>query len=146
MYIMLDKWMMTISTPISPKDALAIHPMTLAFVGDAVQSLYTRTRVAIDSNGRKTGALHHEVTKVVKATSQAHEVEKFLCEFDENEQDVFRRARNCKVQTSAKHAEMSEYRRASGFEAVLGYLYLTGNNDRLNEFLARCFEDSTKEN
>lgn len=143
---MLDKSMLYMSTPISISEAMSLHPMALAFVGDAVQSLYTRTRVTIDSNGRKTGALHHEVTKVVKATSQAHFVEKLMSEFDENEQDIFRRARNCKVQTSAKHAEMSEYRRASGFEAVIGYLYLTGNNERLNRFLSRCFEDSIEEN
>ena len=129
--------MFSLKKPISKEDALALHPMALAFVGDAVQSLYTRTRVTIGST-QKTGALHYEVTKVVKAVSQAAEAEKLLPLFDE----VFRRARNCKVQTSAKHAEMSEYRRASGFEAVLGYLYLTGNTQRLEEFLSMCFEDN----
>lgn len=118
-----------------------MHPMALAFVGDAVQSLYTRTRVTVGST-QKTGALHHEVIKVVKAVAQAAEAEKLMPLFDEDEQDIFRRARNCKVQTSAKHAEMSEYRRASGFEAVLGYLYLTGNTQRLEEFLRVCFEDN----
>ena len=49
---------------------------------------------------------------------------------------MFRRARNCHIQTSAKHAERAEYRRASGLEAVLGFLFLTGNTERLTEFLA----------
>jgi ribonuclease-3 family protein len=62
--------------------------------------------------------------------------------FDEVEADVFRRARNCHIQTSAKHADRSEYRRASGFEAVLGYLYITGNNERLFNFLEKCFEEN----
>ena len=141
---MADNSIFSLNTPISRQEALALHPMALAFVGDAVQSLYTRTRVTIGST-QKTGALHHEVIKVVKAVSQAAEAEKLLPLFDEDEQDIFRRARNCKVQTSAKHAEMSEYRRASGFEAVLGYLYLTGNTQRLNDFLSACFEDNIKE-
>ncbi len=119
-----------------------LHPMSLAFIGDAVQALYTRTRVTVGATLKKTGALHHEVTKVVKAVSQAAEAEKLLPLFDEDEQDLFRRARNCKVQTSAKHAEPAEYRKASGFEAVIGYLYLTGNTQRLEGFLSACFEDA----
>lgn len=143
---MQDKWIFSLSNPISQSEALALHPMALAFVGDAVQSLYTRTRVTVGANNKKTGALHYEVTKVVKAVAQSAEAEKLMELFDDNERDVFRRARNCKVQTSAKHAQMSEYRRASGFEAVLGYLYLTGNIDRMNLFLAECFEDNIEEN
>ncbi|MDE5601527.1 MAG: Mini-ribonuclease 3 [Clostridia bacterium] len=134
-----------LNKPISKKDALALHPMSLAFIGDAVQTLYTRTRVTVGATLKKTGALHHEVTQVVKAVAQAAEAEKLFPLFDEDEQDLFRRARNCKVQTSAKHAEPAEYRKASGFEAVLGYLYLTGNTTRLEEFLSACFEDNTAE-
>ena len=62
-------------------------------------------------------------------------------EFDEIEADVFRRASNCQIHTSAKHADRSEYRRASGFEAVIGYLYITGQNDRLASFLDKSFEE-----
>lgn len=127
--------------PVSKEEALSLHPMSLAFVGDAVQALYTRTRVTVGATLKKTGALHHEVTKVVKAVSQAAEAEKLMPLFDEDEADLFRRARNCKVQTSAKHAQPAEYRKASGFEAVLGFLYLTGNTDRLEQFLKACFDD-----
>ena len=130
----------TFSTPISTEDALKMHPMTLAFIGDAVQSLYARTRISLSSSS-KTGILHKEVTKVVKAVHQAQVAEKLLEIFDEIEADVFRRARNCQIQTSAKHADRSEYRRASGFEAVLGYLYLTGQNDRLSSYLEKSFEE-----
>ena len=128
------------SNPISKDDALKMHPMTLAFIGDAVQSLYARTRISLTSSS-KTGILHKEVTKVVKAVAQAQVAEKLLDQFDEIEADVFRRARNCQIQTSAKHADRSEYRRASGFEAVLGYLYITGQNDRLSRFLDKSFEE-----
>ncbi|MEG2274391.1 MAG: Mini-ribonuclease 3, partial [Clostridia bacterium] len=97
------------SNPISREEALKLHPMALAFVGDGVQSLYTRTKVTVGST-EKSGILHKEVTKVVKAVAQAAVAEKLLPIFDEDEQDIFRRARNCKVQTSAKHAEITEYR------------------------------------
>ena len=136
---MANDFSFKLEKPITKDEALALHPMALAFIGDAVQSLYARTRVTVGKTS-KTGALHQEVIKVVSAISQAHEVEKLLPIFDEVEQDIFRRARNCKIQTSAKHADMSEYRRASGLEAVLGYLYLTGNEERLNLFLSKCFE------
>ena len=137
---MANDFSFKLEKPIKEEDALALHPMALAFIGDAVQSLYARTRVTVGRND-KTGALHHEVIKVVSAISQAAEAEKLLPLFDEVEQDIFRRARNCKVQTSAKHAEMSEYRRASGLEAVLGYLFLIGNEERLDLFLSKCFEE-----
>lgn len=141
---MTDNSIFTLSSPISKQEAMALHPMALAFIGDAVQALYTRTRVTIGSN-KKTGALHHEVTKVVKAVSQAAEAEKLMSLFNQEEQDVFRRARNCKVQTSAKHAQLSEYRRASGFEAVIGYLYLIGDRERMQTFLFECFKDNIEE-
>ena len=130
----------TFSSPISTEEALKIHPMTLAFIGDAVQSLYARTRISLSSTSR-TGILHKEVTKVVKAVHQAQVAERLMEELDDIEADVFRRARNCQIQTSAKHAERGEYRRASGFEAVLGYLYITGQNDRLSRFLDKSFEE-----
>ena len=130
----------TFSSPISTEEALKMHPMTLAFIGDAVQSLYARTRISLSSTS-KTGILHKEVTKVVKAVHQAQVAERLMEELDDIEADVFRRARNCQIQTSAKHAERGEYRRASGFEAVLGYLYITGQNDRLSRFLDKSFEE-----
>lgn len=136
-----DQWTFSLQQPISKGDALALHPMALAFVGDAVQALYARTRVTVGST-QKTGALHREVTQVVKAVAQAKEAQKLLPLFNEEELDIFRRARNCKIQTSAKHADPAEYRRASGLEAVLGYLYLTGDGERLAFILSSCFKDS----
>ena len=139
--MVMSKAEFNFSSPISQDEALKLHPMTLAFIGDAVQSLYARTRISLTSSS-KTGILHKEVTKVVKAVAQAQVAETLLPLFDEVEADVFRRARNCHIQTSAKHADRSEYRRASGFEAVLGYLYITGNNERLFNFLEKCFEEN----
>ncbi len=136
----MEQAMFSISNPVSEEEALKLHPMALAFIGDGVHSLYTRTKVTIGRND-KTGVLHKEVTKVVKAVAQADTAEKLLPFFDEIENDIFRRARNCKVQTSAKHADISEYRRASGFEAVLGFLYLTGKTERLYSFLEEAYKE-----
>lgn len=131
--------------PVSSEEALSLPPMSLAFIGDAVQALYVRTRFTVGETLKKTGALHKEVTAIVKAVSQAAEAEKLYPLFDEVEADVFRRARNCKVQTSAKHAALAEYHRASGLEAVIGYLYLTGNTERLEFILSRCCDDLISE-
>ncbi len=130
-------------SPISPAEALKMHPMALAFVGDSVHSLYMRTRVSVGSH-EKSGVLHREVTAAVKAVAQSALAEKLAADFDEDEHDVFRRARNCKIQTSAKHAAMDEYRRASGFEAVIGFLYLTGNNLKLFKYLRLSYEETQK--
>lgn len=130
----------TLAHPISEEEAAAMHPMSLAFVGDAVQSLFMRTAVAV-ADGGKTGAQHREVTRTVNAVAQAAASARISPMFSEREADVFRRARNCHIQTSAKHAERAEYRRASGLEAVLGYLFLTGNTGRLTEFLRLAAEE-----
>lgn len=129
-----DKASFSVSNPISREEALKLNPMSLAFVGDGVQSLYTRTLVTVGSRD-KTGLLHKEVTKVVKAVSQAAAAQKLMELFDEDERDVFRRARNSRIQTSAKHAKIGQYRMASGLEAVFGFLYLTGAEERLNLYL-----------
>lgn len=131
-------------TPVPRADAASMHPMSLAFVGDAVQSLYMRTAVTV-AGGGKTGALHREVTRTVNAVSQAAASARISPLFDETEADIFRRARNCHIQTSAKHAEPAEYRRASGLEAVFGYLYLTGQTERLVRFLDMAAEEEEKQ-
>ena len=113
-----------------------MHPMALAFVGDAVHTLFVRTLVTEEHGAAHTGELHRMTTGAVAAGAQAAASDRIAPLFDETEADIFRRARNCRIQTSAKHAEPAEYRRASGLEAVFGILYLTGQTQRLNNFLA----------
>jgi len=139
----VNKAAFKIENPISKEDALKLHPMSLAFIGDSVHALYSRTLVTIGSV-KKTGALHKEVTKVVKAVSQSAAADKAAPLFNEDEADLFRRARNCHIQTSAKHADPCEYRKASGFEAVLGFLYLVGNTERLGLFLEISADGESK--
>lgn len=126
-----------LAKPISKEEAQALPPMSLAFIGDSVHSLFVRSRVTIGSD-KQTGELHKEVTKEVCAVNQAFIAEKLLPLLNKAEADIFRRARNSRIHTTAKHAEISQYRRASGFEAVLGYLYLVGDEERLADFLERA--------
>lgn len=85
---------------------------------------------------QKSGALHKLATKEIKAEAQADKIEKLLPCLSEEEVAVYKRARNAHYSSSAKNASIGDYKKASGFEALLGYLYLTGKHDRLNELLS----------
>lgn len=119
---------------LSEEEAKVKNPQVLAFLGDAVYSLYVRNLIVLNNSG-KSGELHKLTTTFVKAKSQSETIEKILPILTEKEQDIFRRGRNYKTQSVAKNSSVQEYHRATGFEAVLGYLYLSGQFDRLNELL-----------
>ncbi len=114
----------------------SINPIVLAFVGDAVYSLYIRSELAVD-NDSKTGVLNKLATSKVKATAQADLIERILPILSEEESAVFKRARNAKKHAKSKSASVAEYNLSTGFEAVLGYLYLSGNLDRINYLLKK---------
>ena len=111
-----------------------LNPIVLAFVGDAVYSLFVRERLTF-STDLKTGELNKLATAEVNAQAQADFVKEILPFLTEEELAVFKRARNAKKPTKAKHASIAEYNLATGFEAVLGYLYLVGELERLNFIL-----------
>lgn len=123
------------------REARVMNPQVLAFVGDAVYSLYIRQRIVLVSNA-KVKDLHASVTKFVNARGQSNFIEKLLPLFTENEMSVFKRGRNYKTLSMAKNASPIEYKRATGLEAVFGYLYLSGNIDRLNELLSMCIGEN----
>lgn len=112
-----------------------MNPVVLAFVGDAVYTLYVREKV-VSSGDYKTGALNKMAAQTVCASAQARLAEQISTFFTEAENDIFRRARNAKKTSRAKNASVADYNASTGFEAVIGYLYLTGNYARLDELLA----------
>ena len=114
--------------------ALNLNPVVLAFVGDAVYSLFVREKLTFNSD-HKTGELNKLATNEVKATAQSEFVKEIFPLLNEEEIAIFKRARNAKKTTKAKNASVCEYNNATGFEAILGFLYLTGDNDRLNFIL-----------
>ncbi|MBQ9113707.1 MAG: ribonuclease III [Clostridia bacterium] len=126
--------MLTKSVPLTKTEARQISPVTLAFLGDAVYSLYVRERLTVE-NGGKAADLQRVASKVVSAQGQSEFLEKLLPLFTEDEADVFRRGKNAKKATKSKSASNLEYSRSTGFEAVLGYLYLIGDEGRIKELL-----------
>ena len=120
---------------LTPREAAQISPVTLAFIGDAVYSLYVRERLALEIGG-KTAELQRASVKVVSAKGQSAFLDKLLPVFTEEEVGVFRRGKNAKKGAKSKSASHLEYNRSTGFEAVIGYLYLTGRTERLKELFA----------
>ncbi len=111
-----------------------ISPVVLAFVGDAVYSLFVRERLTFNSD-KKAGELKILAVKEVRATAQAEFFKEIKTLLTEEELSVFKHARNAKKTTRAKSASVAEYNVSTGFEAVLGYLYMTGETERLNYLL-----------
>ncbi len=114
--------------------ATTLNSVVLAFVGDAVYSLFVRERLTF-STDLKTGELNKRATAEVNAQAQAVFAQDILPLLNEEELAVFKRARNAKKPTKAKHASVAEYNTSTGLEAVLGYLYIIGDFDRLNFLL-----------
>ena len=116
------------------KECKNLNPQVLAFVGDGVYSLYIRHKILLSEN-IKGKELHSQVTNYVKAKGQSDFIERLLPTLSEEELAIYKRARNHKTLSQAKNANIVDYKRATGLEAVIGYLYLSGKIDRLNEIL-----------
>lgn len=125
--------------PICAQEARQLNPVVLAFVGDAVYSLYVRERLVCDCEGTAAD-FQRTAARVVSAEGQSRFLDELMPLFTEEENDIFRRGRNAKKATKSKHASVADYNRSTGFEAVLGYLYLTGNDERIAQLLAAADE------
>ncbi|MGN0312438.1 MAG: Mini-ribonuclease 3 [Lachnospiraceae bacterium] len=115
-------------------DIRTYSPLALAYIGDGIFDLVIRSIVVGKGN---TGAnkLHHRTSQVVKASSQSAMIERLIPYLTEEELSIYKRGRNAKSPTMAKNATMSDYRRATGFEALMGYLYLDDKFERLVELI-----------
>ena len=131
-------------------DVNLINGIALAFEGDAVYSMYIR-RHLIFQGLTKPNQLHREATKYVSAKAQANLISLMLEEgiLTEKEADIYKRGRNANSHTKAKNADIVTYRMSTGFEAVMGYLHMTEEIDRLEELIDWCVkrvEEATHEN
>lgn len=115
-------------------------PLALAYIGDGVYELYVRTRVIEEHSNLPAHKLHLQTVKYVKAHAQSNSITAMLDLLSEEEMAVYKRGRNAKSNTTPKNADMADYRRATGFEALIGYVYLTENTERLNELMSRAYE------
>lgn len=134
MCVILNVSMYNLSEKLDKNSAKQLSPITLAFVGDAVYTLFVRKSIVLKKD-LKGGELNKRTSAVVKASAQAEFSRKILPFLTEEELEIFKRARNAKKGTRAKSASVSEYNASTGFEALVGYLYLIGDGDRLNYLL-----------
>jgi len=119
---------------IEDKDIRSFSPLTLAYIGDAVYEIVIRT-IIVEKGNAPVNKLHHKASSLVKAVAQKAAMEKILPLLTEEEEAVYKRGRNAKSYTSAKNASVIDYRIATGFEALMGFLYLMGRNERMLELV-----------
>ena len=119
------------------EQAKQLNPLVLALVGDAVYEVFIRAYLVEKNREMNAHKIHIKAVAHVKAHAQS-EYMKFLIEdLDEEELSIFKRARNSKSGTTPKNADLNEYKWATGFEAVVGFLYLSEKNERLNYIFDR---------
>ena len=114
-----------------------MNPLTWAYIGDAVYELYIRENLIKNTN-LKPHKLHIEAVKKVKAGAQSEILQKIEEKLNDEEKDIIRRTRNTKNHHLPKNSNVKEYMYATAFEGLIGYLYLTGKQERLNEILSYC--------
>ena len=115
-------------------DPRTYSPLVLAYIGDAVYELLIRTKV-INHGSMQVNKMHKKSASLVKAETQANIIKAIQDDLTEEELAVYKRGRNAKSATTAKHATMIDYRMATGFEALIGYLYLRARHDRLLDLI-----------
>lgn len=115
-------------------NAYQYSPLALAYMGDSILDLLVKKYFVTHSN-MQPHKYHVEVSKIVKAVNQADYIDQIMEELSEDELDVYKRGRNTNTHSKAKNATMGQYRKATGLEALYGYLYLKGDMDRLQYFV-----------
>lgn len=120
--------------------AKLLAPLVLAYIGDAVYEVYVRNRIIHEHPDMPAYKLHKEAIKYVKAHGQSEAIASIEPELSEEEHSVYKRGRNAKSPTVPKNADVAEYRRATGFEALVGYLYETKKEERLLEIMEKAFD------
>ena len=111
-------------------DIKTYSPLTLAYIGDCIFDLVIRS-VVVGRGNTRPNELHKKTCGIVKATTQAKMIEALENDLTEEEADIYRRGRNAKSVSTAKNASVGDYRKATGYEALIGYLYLLDRMDRV---------------
>lgn len=119
------------------KQAELFSPLVLAYMGDAVFEVFVREMFVRKANVQ-VNKLHKRASSIVKAEAQARMIAAIKDELTEKEKSIYKRGRNAKSHTTAKNASVSDYRKATGFEALMGYLYLNGEHKRMTELMEKA--------
>ncbi|CAG7656767.1 Mini-ribonuclease 3 [Paenibacillus allorhizosphaerae] len=118
-----------------------LNPLVLAYMGDAIYEVFVRQYVVSMPNHRPNH-LHRQATQYVSAKAQARALERWMPELTEEEIDIVKRGRNAKSGTTAKNADILEYRHSTAFECLIGYLYYTQQWERLKHLLMLSLDQS----
>ncbi len=124
------------------KEPSQYAPLSLAYIGDGVYELYVRNRVISENPDMPAHKLHLQSVKYVKAHAQSNSIHALEGILSEKEMAIFKRGRNAKSPTVPKNANLTDYRHATGFEALVGYLYLSGEKERLNELMSAAYDNA----
>ena len=116
-----------------------ISPLVWAYVGDSVYELYIRTHL-VNTTKLRPHRLHIETIEYVRAKAQSNILNKLKNQLTESEMEIVRRTRNTENHHLPKNAEIEDYKYATALEGLIGYLYLNGNQTRLQEILKLCLE------
>ncbi len=127
------------------QDPKQVSPLGLAYIGDAVYEVYVRSSV-LERGNTAVNKLHKTATRYVSAKAQSRIIHAILPNLTEEEQAVYKRGRNAHSNTSAKNADIVEYRHATGFEAVIGYLFIAGDYNRISYLVSLAVEFIDSEN
>ena len=125
-------------------DLRTYSPLTLAYIGDAIYDLIIRTLIVKQGNSRPE-KMHKRASALVKASAQAEMIERLLPMLTEEEHAIYKRGRNAKSYTMAKNATMLDYRKATGFEALMGYLYFKEDMSRLIDLVKTGLDKGEQE-
>lgn len=126
----------------SAKKPCQYAPLVLAYIGDGVYEVYVRGRLLLENPDLPAHKLHVLATKHVKAHAQSNSMLAVEPMLSETELAIYKRGRNAKSATVPKHADLADYRRATGFEALVGYLHLQGEQERLTKIMEAAFENT----
>lgn len=125
------------------KDVRTYSPLTLAYIGDAIFDLVIRT-LLVKKGNCQPNKLHERASRIVKASAQAQMIEQLMPDLTDEEINIYKRGRNAKSYTKAKNATVSDYRRATGLEALMGYLYLKEDTKRIIELIKKGLDITEK--
>ena len=117
-----------------------LNPLVLAFIGGGVYEVFIRSYIIDRNRNMPVHKLHIKTISYVRAHEQSHFMNQLTELLNEEELSIYKRGRNAKSGTIPKNADVREYRNATGFEALIGYLYLIDDKERLEELLNRCVE------
>ncbi len=126
-------------------NAYQYSPLSLAYLGDSVLDLMVKSYFVVNVN-KQTYKYHKDVTHIVNAVNQSAFIDSIMDELSEDELDIYKRGRNANAHSKAKNATRSEYRKATGLEAMIGYLYLKNETERLKYFTDKMIKDYLDKN